>query len=170
MAKKKEEEKAPAEGTEPQKKSGGAMKMILMIGLPIMIFQGALAWFLISSFAQPAQPVTEEKAEKKVDEEAAGILFNFNDVIVNPAGTAGARFLNANIVLEYTDADLTGEITEKEVQIRDALINLLVNKTIAEMDGGDDQAKIKTEIIESCNKILKKGKIRNVFFPSWVFQ
>ncbi len=173
MAKKKNEEAAPEENQEQEKKQGSnTMKMILMIGLPIMVVQAGLAWFLISSFAQPTKAVGEEKQETETEGDPGkpGILFEFKDVIINPAGTAGSRFLNATIVLEFTKSELQAEISEKSVQVRDALVNILVSKTILELDGAQGRANIKQEIKEICNSILKKGKIRAVYLPSFIFQ
>lgn len=173
MAKKKNEEAAPEENQEQEKKQGSnTMKMILMIGVPIMLVQAGLAWFLISSFAQPTKAVSEEQttAESESDPGEPGILFEFKDVIINPAGTGGSRFLNATIVLEFTDSELEAEITEKSVQVRDALVNILVSKTILELDGSQGRENVKQEIKEVCNTILKKGKIRSVYLPSFIFQ
>ena len=173
MAKKKNEETAAEENQEQEKKQGGnTMKMILMIGVPIMLVQAGLAWFLISSFAQPTKAVSEEQTETEAasDPGKPGILFEFKDVIINPAGTAGSRFLNATIVLEFTESGLESEITDKSVQVRDAMVNILVIKTSLELDGALGRENIKHEIKEVCNSNFKKGKIRAVYLPIFIFQ
>ncbi|KAA3615470.1 MAG: hypothetical protein DWQ05_14055 [Calditrichaeota bacterium] len=169
--KKKEEETAPEEANDKNKSGGGTMKMILMIGVPLMLVQAVIAWFLISSFAQPTKAVSAVEEETvQEDSTEPGILFEFADVIVNPAGTAGSRFLNATVVLEFTNSKLESEINEKNVQLRDALVNVLISKTIFELDGAQARANIKEEIKETCNSILKVGKIRMVYLPSFIFQ
>ncbi|KAA3659199.1 MAG: hypothetical protein DWQ10_09360 [Calditrichaeota bacterium] len=171
MAKKKPEEENPVEEKESKQNSGGnTLKMILMIGLPLMIVQAVLAWFLISSFAQPTKAVSDSEEQVEEDDDTPGLLYEFGDVIVNPAGTAGSRFLNATIVLEYTNAELEAEITDKNVQLRDALVNVLISKTIIELDGAEARASIKEEIKAGCNDILKKGKVRAIYLPRFIFQ
>ncbi|MCA9734903.1 MAG: flagellar basal body-associated FliL family protein [Deferribacteres bacterium] len=171
MAKKKQEEEKPVEETPSKEKSGGnTLKMILMIGVPIMLIQAGIAWFLISSFAQPTKAVSDTEEPVEEDVTKPGTLYEFSDVIINPAGTAGSRFLNANIVLEFTAPELEAEISEKNVQLRDALVNVLVSKTILELDGSQGRAAIKEELKEACNTVLKKGKVRAIYLPSFIFQ
>ncbi|KAA3663012.1 MAG: endoflagellar basal body-associated protein, partial [Calditrichaeota bacterium] len=62
------------------------------------------------------------------------------------------------------------EITDKNVQLRDALVNVLISKTIIELDGAEARASIKEEIKAVCNDILKKGKVRAIYLPSFIFQ
>ncbi|MDQ7062638.1 MAG: flagellar basal body-associated FliL family protein [candidate division KSB1 bacterium] len=149
------------------------MKTVLMIGLPLMVVQTGVAYFLISKLVkvpQAVQQVEEPKEEEAEEEEGPTKLFVIEDVIINPAGTSGSRFLNSTIALEYTSPDLEQELTEKEVQIRDILINILASKSIPELDGPEDREALKQEIIEKCNAFLKNGTIKRVYFSNFIMQ
>ena len=164
--KEKENEKDESQ----EKKSGGVLKIVLMVGLPLMLVQTAVAYLLISKFVQVPKAATAEQVEKEEEEEGPARLYVIEDVIINPAETAGSRFLNATVALEYVAKELEQELVEKEVQLRDILINILASKTITELDGPDDRERLKQEILERCNSILKKGKIKRVYFSNFIMQ
>ncbi len=174
MAEKEKDKKNKEEEEEKESKpkSGGVMKTVLMIGLPLMVVQTGVAYFLISKLVKVPQAAEqiEEPEVKEEEEEGPAKLFVVEDVIINPAGTSGARFLNSTIALEYTAPELEQELTEKEVQIRDVLINVLASKTIPELDGPEDREALKQEILEKCNAILKNGKIKRVYFSNFIMQ
>ncbi len=153
-----------------EKKSGGVLKIVLMVGLPLMLVQTAVAYFLISKFVQVPKAAATEEAGEEEEEEGPTQLFVIEDVIINPAETSGSRFLNVTVALEYVNSDLEQELTEKEVQLRDILINIFASKTISELDGPDDRERLKKEILERCNGILKKGKIKRVYFSNFIMQ
>lgn len=152
-----------------EKKSGGTLKLILMIGLPLIMLQTGLAYFIISKAVHV--PAAEEGADEPEEvPETPGMLHTIADVIVNPAGTGGVRFVNLTIGMEYTDPELEQELIEKEVQLRDALINILSGKTIDELDSPEDKELLRQEILEQCNARLKGGKLRRVYFSNFVMQ
>ncbi len=169
--KKKQENQEQQEAEESKSKSGGLLKTVLMIGLPLMIVQTGVAYFLVSKVVKVPQAVEEVKEEEpEPEEEGPSKLYVIEDVIINPAGTSGSRFLNATVALEYADAELEQELTENEVQIRDILINILASKTIDELDGPEDRLKLKQEILDKCNEYLKKGKLKRVYFSNFIMQ
>ena len=165
-----DDKKKEGEETEEKKSGGGAMKMVLMIGLPLILFQAGIAYFLISKIAQPQQAVADVAEEEQDDSGEPGLLYMVPDVIVNPAGTQGIRFLNITLALEFTNPDVEKELTEKEVQLRDILIGILVSKTLEDIDSSEEKDMLKEEIREKVNGLLKSGKIRKVYFSNFVMQ
>ncbi len=164
-----DEKKKGEDESEEKKSGGGTMKMVLMIGLPLMLFQAGIAYFLISKIAQPQQAVADV-VEEEEDPEEPGKLYMVPDVIVNPAGTQGIRFLNITMALEFTKPEVEQELMEKEVQLRDILIGILVSKTLEDIDGADEKDMLKEEIRDKVNEMLTKGKIRRVYFSNFVMQ
>lgn len=92
------------------------------------------------------------------------------DMIVNPAATAGTRFLNVTLAFEYGREGLHVELQEQDFRIRDALIGILISKRIDEIDGADDKERLRREILQTVNRLLTKGKIRKVYFTNFVMQ
>lgn len=173
MADKKaeKEEKKTETPEEPKKKSGGTLKLILMIGLPIVLLQMGLAYFLISKAVHVPSAEAETKAnEAEEDAGESGKLHVIEDVIVNPVSQSSIRFLNVTVALEFTESALEQEMAEKDVQLRDILISILAAKTIPELDGPEDKEALREEILTKCNAILKNGRIRKVYFSNFVMQ
>lgn len=92
------------------------------------------------------------------------------DIIVNPAATAGTRFLNVTLAFEYGRKELYNQLQEQDFRIRDALIGILIAKRIDELDGADDKERLRGEILQAVNRLLSKGKIRRVYFTHFVMQ
>jgi len=166
MAEKETKANAEAKDQEESKKGGGMMKMVLFIGVPILLVQIVIGYFVISKLSTPATEVVveEEVAEKPL------LLHKVEDIIINPAGSRGKRFLNTSLALGFTDETLVPELVEKEVQIRDALINVFVSKTMQELDGVSQKDSLRVEIIRKCNMLLKGGELSEVFFTNFVMQ
>lgn len=173
MAEKDKAKKGSDDSASTKQKSGGMLKTVLMIGVPVIILQTGLAYFLISKFVKTPRSTVETQNQDDSTEslpDSFGKMHVIADVIINPAGTAGSRFLNATVALECGSSGVEAELLEKDVQIRDALISILVSKTIQELDGPDDKEKLRQEILDKCNSLLRKGKIRRVFFTNFVMQ
>lgn len=173
MADKKEPNQGVPENsreTEVQPRQTSAVKTILMIGIPLMLVQTALAYFLIAKFVVAPLAIAESDDSTSQEEDTPGQLHIVEDIIVNPAGTAGTRFLNATVALEYRDTVVGEELSEKDVQLRDILIGIFVAKTLEELDGQNDKENLRKEIQEKVNAVLKSGKVSRVYFTNFVMQ
>lgn len=106
------------------------------------------------------------------DERDNGKRYSYfvKDIIVNPAATAGTRFLNVTLVFEYSKSDLQAELQEQDFRIRDALIGIFISKRIDEVDGPDDKERLRQEILFAVNRLLTKGKVKKVYFTNFVMQ
>jgi flagellar basal body-associated protein FliL len=115
--------------------------------------------------AQAGDPMDDTKEEK-----ANQYTHFVKDVIINPAATAGTRFLNVSMAFEYGRERLQRELESEDFRIRDALINILVSKRIDEIDGADDKERLRQELLAAVNGMLKTGRIRKIYFTNFVIQ
>ena len=67
------------------------------------------------------------------DKEAANNIYMIEQIIVNPAGTGGRRFLSTSIGFDLDNTDLHAVLEDKEVVVRDALITILSSQTVPEL-------------------------------------
>ena len=223
MAEKKKEEKAAVEVTAaappaPASKSPGVLKLFLFVAMPMMVFQAALAYFLITRFAggpdgsvgaaqakamdevivagdstaggqsgegrggheatgegepgkataaraQMSAPPPETKEESQ-----ASYTYYVKDIIINPAATAGTRFLNLSLALEFGRESLGSELEKEDFRVRDSIINILIGKRIDEIDGVADKERLRLEIRDAVNSLLRSGRVRKVYFINFVLQ
>ncbi len=161
---------APAEA--PKSESFN-IKKIVMIGVPIILVQVALLYFLFVKFIAPGMS-TQSHAKEEVSEESAvpeqSQVLVIKDIIVNPAGTNGTRFLLTTVGLEIPTAELKVELEAKEVQTRDILNTILTSKGLDELTAPQFKEQLRKEILEKLNSTLTKGKIKNIYFSKFIIQ
>jgi flagellar protein FliL len=196
-----EQAKAPADAIEvgDQKepsapKKGGGMKMYFLIIIVLQVVLAAGGYYLVMKYMKPdpalKQAIEEDKKteETKKVEEVPRQIYNIDDIVVNPAGTGGSRYLSGLIGVEMDVPKAEGEakgkaegegesaakakspLDEKGPQLRDALISLLSSKTIDQLTSVEQKDLLRTEIMESFSKILAPAKIHNIFFLDYVLQ
>ncbi len=114
---------------------------------------------------------TKNKSLQDTPEEKDHRLTHYiKDIIVNPAATAGTRFLNVSFAFDYGREKLKDELEAEDFRLRDAIINLLVTKRIDEIDGADDKELLREQVLTVVNDLLKTGRIRKVYFTNFVIQ
>ena len=62
------------------------------------------------------------------------------------------------------------EVNERMPQIRDSILLLIGNKTFAELNDLQGKLQLRAEIIVRLNKLLKKGKVKGIYFTEFVVQ
>ena len=112
--------------------------------------------------AKPAKPT--------VGLESVGRMFEVKDIVVNPSGTNGTRYLCTTVALEITDALVEEEATAREAQVRDLLIEILSRRTVAELSSLEMRDHIRDEIGRSVNTLLTSGEVDGVYFSNFVLQ
>ncbi|MFA6542365.1 MAG: flagellar basal body-associated FliL family protein [Bacteroidota bacterium] len=154
-------------------KSSFDIKKILMIGVPIVIVQVVIIYFLFVKFIAPGlsqnangQGSHEEEAGEPVQSQVLVI----KDIIVNPAGTNGTRFLLTTVGIEVPSAEIKAELEQKEVQTRDILNSILTSKGLEELTLPQFKETLKSEMQEKLNSTLSKGKIKNIYFSKFIIQ
>jgi flagellar protein FliL len=182
----KQEEAAPA--APAAKAAGGAIsiKQLLMFGVPVFVVICALMIFLLPKFLAPAGGAAPEKAAaaetkghgekgegKKGEGGEAGAepnIYIVKDVILNPAGTNGTRFLLTTVGFEVTTAEAKKELEAKDVQVRDALNTILTTKSLTTLSMPENRDSIRQEISERVGKLLRTGELTSVYFSKFIIQ
>ena len=169
------------------KPAGGAIsiKQLLMFGVPVFVVICGLMIWLIPKFIAPAGGGAREKPEaaesKSHGEESGGHgeegeggaepnIYIVKDVILNPAGTNGTRFLLTTVGFEVSTAEAKKEIEAKDVQVRDALNTILTAKSLTTLSMPENRDSIRQEIAERVGKLLRTGKLSNVYFSKFIIQ
>jgi flagellar basal body-associated protein FliL len=139
--------------------------------------------------AQPAAPARAEKAEgggeaqesegkkgegkkgegKKGEGEKSAV-FSIDNIVVNPAGSAGTRFLMASVAFELPDEKAVEALREKEVQIRDAVITTLESQTLEMLAAPGSREGIKRQLAIAIKPLVPGQKQPRVYLPQFVLQ
>jgi flagellar FliL protein len=165
-------------------KKGGGLKMYLIIIMVLQVVLAAGGYFFVIKFMKP-DPAFNQVIEDEKKAEAEHIpmqIYNIDDVVVNPAGTSGSRYLSVSVGVEMDapkeegggghgeEAKPASPIDEKKPQLRDALIGILSAKTIDQLTSVEQKDLIRGEILDSFTKILAPARVHKIFFVDFVLQ
>lgn len=171
-AEKKEGAVAPA-------KAGGGTWVPLIANLVLM---PAIAWalttFVLIPKIQGARTAGETAQKDGSDHSAEGsagakgkiTVPLGGKVLVNVAGTAGTRYLVANISLVSKKPDLKLMIEENDPQLRDAAASILGIKTIGDLEKPGMRNIIRAELISAFNDILGKETVSDIYLTEFAIQ
>ena len=107
-----------------------------------------------------------------VEKEAVGPIHEIGEFTVNlmvPPGFA-PRFVRTGVAVEVSDKKALTELSEREAQVRDAVIGVLRSKTHDEINGTAGMETLRQEIAASISALLRSGNVVNVFFTDLVVQ
>ncbi len=91
-------------------------------------------------------------------------------VLVNVAGTAGTRYLVANITLVGKKPDLKSQVDGNDAELRDAASSILSGKTINDLEKPGMRNIIRAELISAFNDILGKDSVNEIYLTEFAVQ
>ena len=106
----------------------------------------------------------------KHEEPTAAVVHTVDNLVLNPAGSNGTRFLMVTATFEVKDGGVEQVMKDHEAEVRDRILALLGKKTIEELTDITRRETIKQEVLDAVAPIVAKGGIRKVFFPQFVIQ
>jgi flagellar FliL protein len=92
------------------------------------------------------------------------------NLVLNPAGSNGSRFLMVTATFELKDASTEEKMKDHEAEARDRILGVLGRKTVDELSDINKRDAIKTELLDSVAPLFPKGSVLKVFFPQFVIQ
>ena len=120
--------------------------------------------------------LAKKKAEKAVVEHTpepkggAAITNKIENIVLNPAGTNGQRFLMVTAAFQVKDAETDALMKEHEAEIRDHMLALLSKKTVEDLTDPLQRDPIKKEVLDAVSPMFPKGAILKVLFTQFVVQ
>lgn len=94
----------------------------------------------------------------------------FDDLILNPAGTDGARFLVLSLALELRDDESLSDIEARDPEVRDAILTMLSAKTVQELADVTRRPALREELRTVLNDLLGGDPIVRLYLPRFVIQ
>lgn len=169
-------EELDEEGSERSGPSG--IVRLLLVLLPVLLIPAAVGGFLAySQYVSLAQTAVANGISFGVIEEAEGAkpikygqFATINDLLINPKDSGGKRFLVLSLGVETKSSDVIAELAEKEIVVRDAILQLLSEHTAEELASIDLRESLKTQLIARLNTVLQKGEIDRLYFTQYLLQ
>ncbi len=91
-------------------------------------------------------------------------------LLVNVAGTQGARYLLCSLSVVGTGADFKNTMQEHRAQLIDMVSNTLNIKTLADLEKPGARNLIRTELINGFNGILGDDVVKEIYFTEFAIQ
>lgn len=99
-----------------------------------------------------------------------GLFSQIDGIVINPADAGAHRFLMVSIGLEAGHARVLDEVAEKDVVLRDAVMNRLGVLTVAELADIRQREALKESLRHEINRHLRRGELDRLYFTQFVIQ
>jgi flagellar protein FliL len=175
----KTEEKAEGATTPAVAASGGFKVwlplLITIVLMPALAF--GVAQFVILPQLQKGLGIkTDDSSSGSGSEsrkESAGAKQEtvlMNKMLVNVAGTMGARYLLVSISVAGSASDFKDKMAEHDAQLRDMACGTLATKTLADLEKPGARNLIRSELISGFNNILGDSMVQDIYFTEFAIQ
>jgi len=160
-----EEAKGEGAGEKPKKKG----MLFIIIGVLVVVMGGG-GFFAYKKFMSPKPAVTEEEQIKKEPVEKEGEMFALEPFLVNLSDPKGKRYLKVTVTLEL-DSPKAKEKAEKMVpKMRDMVIMMLTSLSFEEVMTPEGKIRVREELFERFNLIMRPERVKEIFFTDFVVQ
>ncbi|QQS35485.1 MAG: flagellar basal body-associated FliL family protein [Ignavibacteriales bacterium] len=171
-----------------EKKKSALNPKVFIFGVPLFILQLLIVYFvtaniLLSKIHQNNPELAGGESENGQQTENADTLQNsqqnvelgkfiflVEDVIVNPAGTEGKRFLLTTVGFDIATEEEMKELQSKEVLVKDMVISKLSSKDIVQLNNSAYRDTIRTELSSEIKRLIPRVNINNIYFSKYIFQ
>ncbi|MEW6412662.1 MAG: flagellar basal body-associated FliL family protein [Candidatus Zixiibacteriota bacterium] len=174
--------KGQAEAPPPAKKKGGLM-LFGGIGLGAVIVGVALALFVVKPMmsdsggdsaaveqSESSHEKDAKKPHKKSGEAGEALIHEINNIVINPAGTGGSRFLSVSFGFDLASPALAAQFERREPIIRDALITILSSKTVQQLTDPKEKEIVRYQIKKRLCQLMESDGITGVYYTDFVMQ
>jgi flagellar FliL protein len=101
--------------------------------------------------------------------EAAPMLL-LDNIVMNPSGSSGSRFLLLSVSYELKDAASADLLKSKDAEVRDLVQRVMGGHSIDELIDITHREGFKGELIKATEAITGPKTVTRVFFPQFVIQ
>ena len=97
-------------------------------------------------------------------------VHSVDNLIMNPAGSGGTRFLMLGVAIEIPNASVAEEMSRRDAELRDAILRVMGAKTVNQLSEVSSRDSLRTEVASKIEEMFGKGSVRRVYFPQFVIQ
>ena len=119
--------------------------------------------------APPPAHGAPAEAGKEAPAAPATVEFTLRDMVVNTAGSRGARFVKISLSLEGP-AEVVRELESRRAAVTDMVSTTVGGKTADELTGPKARGELRSELLGNLNALLKAGRLENVYFLELLVQ
>ena len=165
----------PPDESDSKAGNGNSMKSLVMICLIAAIVGGGAGAMVLGPKFR-AQPAATEDGEEEAGDHGAeakgghGEILSIGNLIINPAGSQGTRFLMVTVGIEATSKEAMASLREQELAVRDAIGSLLESKSLAELTQFGARDTIRAALADKLKPMAGASAKIRVYLPQYVIQ
>ncbi len=119
---------------------------------------------------KPKPKPKKERGSNEKGAESTTLIYAIADIIVNPAGTGGSRYLSVSFGFELESASLAAEFEEREPMVRDALITILSAKSVSQLTDPKQKEIVRYQIKKRVSQLMETDELAAVYYTDFVLQ
>jgi flagellar FliL protein len=104
------------------------------------------------------------------EEHPPGTIYQIDNIIVNPAGEEGNRFLMATVAFEVPTPEHEEHLREQDVRVRDRVLSILENQTMEMLTRPGARDSLKRELADAVWPMVADAEWMGVYLPQFVIQ
>jgi len=166
-----EKEKAAPVAEEAPKKS--KLIFFIILGVTILLLGGG-GFFAYTKLMAPKPTAVEEpkegEGEKGGPQKAIGEILPLDPFVVNLADPSGKRYLKVKVELELDSPVAAEKAKQVAPKLRDMVIMMLTSLSFEEVMTPEGKIRIRDELLERFNQIMRPDRIKNIYFTEFVVQ
>ena len=106
----------------------------------------------------------------KDGKEIAAASYEFQNVVVNLAGTMGTRYLKTSFLVTGADANIKTIFEGAKPRLTDVTLNVLSSLTLADLEEPGAKNVIREKLVAAYNQALGRKVAEQVYFADFVIQ
>jgi flagellar protein FliL len=149
--------------------AAGGSKKTMLFAIAALVVGGGIGMFVLGpKMHGAAKPAVEAKAAQDAKPEAAKI-FRLDNIIVNPAGTQGQRFLIVSIAIEVGTDPTLERLKNSEVPLRDAVTGMIERMTLPQLTQLGARDTVRAGVLVYARKFADDSAV-HVYLPQFLIQ
>jgi flagellar protein FliL len=180
-----EEEVVPAHAPLPRRPARAMLVLALTLGLAVGAVTGSLVVGPLladpsgggEGGSVPSGPALEAACEALFREwevemrpPAPAAVHSIENVVLNPAGSGGTRFLMATVGFGLRDPADAEQFTARDAEIRDIVIGVLGARSVLELSDVLTREVMKEEMRARVARLVGQRALVDIYFPQFVIQ
>jgi flagellar basal body-associated protein FliL len=148
-------------------KKGGKGMMIagkIFLVLLILTAQVLLAYTIVDNSYEKMYSFVKSIGEQE------SVFYKMDELIVNPAGTNGQRYLVVEISLELSNDSHLERVRQQEQRIKHNMNEALSSRTVAQLVQFEEREKLRYELAGIVNAAVGERSVRNLYYTKYVMQ
>ncbi len=136
--------------------------IVIVVGLAVGTSFGVMKYLGKRSAVK-----NEKKEEVKID---VGSIVSLEPFTVNLVKSNSYLQIEVSLELEKDNESLNEEVESRKAQIRDTIITILRSKAPNQVSSAEGEQQLKEEIKNEVDSLLTCGKIKSVYFTTFIMQ